>query len=72
MSKKEMGAFEFFDHVIAQDFGVPVEVYIETIENAPAFRAETILSGIINDDPKKREQARSCFHMLKPPNHRMN
>ena len=53
MSKKKMGAFGFFDHIMAQDFGVHVEVYIEAIENAPAFRTETILSGIINDDPKK-------------------
>ena len=38
MSKKKMGAFGFFDHIMAQDFGVHVEVYIEAIENAPAFR----------------------------------
>ena len=72
MSKKEVGAFEFFDHVLANDFGVPVEVYIETIENAPEFRAESILNGIISKDPKKREQAVRCFHMLRPPVYKMN
>ncbi|WP_289023047.1 hypothetical protein [uncultured Salegentibacter sp.] len=65
MSKELMGAFDFFDHMLAMDFGVSVEVYIETIENTSEFRAESILMGITSEDLEKREQAVRCFHILK-------
>ena len=64
MGKVRMGAFDFFDHLLAIDFGVSVEEYIETIESTSEFRAEKILMGITSEDPKKREQALRCFRML--------
>lgn len=64
MTKKKIGVFDLFDELLARDFGVAVEVYIETIEKASKFRAETIIMGMIKENPKKREQACRCFKLL--------
>jgi hypothetical protein len=60
-----IGVFDMVDQGIAQELGVPVEEYINVIENCSYWEAYYIVTVIWNERVDKYEKAKEVYNNCK-------
>lgn len=61
-----IGLFDFLDQAVAESLGVPIGDYYRAMESCESEkRFSSLVLGALSEDPKKREQARRVFAMIK-------
>ena len=60
-----IGVFDIVDQGIAQELGVPVEEYINVIENCSYWEAYYIVTVIWNERVDKYEKAKEVYNNCK-------